>query len=47
MIHNPLDAGIEREIRLPLYYTGLTIRVKVPASRAHSTCQPVGARALG
>jgi hypothetical protein len=24
MIHNPFDAEIEREIRLPLYYTGLT-----------------------
>ena len=24
MVHNPLDAGIEREIRLPLYYAGLT-----------------------
>ena len=24
MIHNPLDVDIEREIRLPLYYTGLT-----------------------
>jgi hypothetical protein len=24
VIHNPLDAEIEREIRLPLYYTGLT-----------------------
>ena len=24
MIHNPLDADIERDIRLPLYYTGLT-----------------------
>ena len=24
MVHNPLDADIERAIRLPLYYTGLT-----------------------
>jgi hypothetical protein len=24
MIHNPLDVEIEREIRLPLEYTGLT-----------------------
>jgi hypothetical protein len=24
MIHNPLDADVERDIRLPLYYTGLT-----------------------
>jgi hypothetical protein len=23
MVHNPLDVDIERDIRLPLYYTGL------------------------
>ena len=36
MIYNPLNEPIERRIRLPLYYTGLTGRAKVILEDGHS-----------
>jgi hypothetical protein len=29
MIYNPLDESVQRQVRLPLYYTGLSDRVRV------------------
>jgi len=29
MIYNPLDEGITRELRLPLYYTGLSETARI------------------
>jgi hypothetical protein len=36
MIYNPLNEPIQRHIRLPLYYTGLTNRAMIRREDGHS-----------